>query len=179
MNETENKTSNSTNTSPESKNGSNVVVIIIVIVVVLGVLAIGGWYMFTKFVVNKVKDVVVTETNPNQYDFKAGDTEVSVAEDGATVSWPKDLPTSIPKFNYGKISGAAKIDNTWTITISDVSETDFTNYKNTLTANNWSIDSTLDFAEIKGYTAKNGQGATVNINYTPNDKSLLFSVSLE
>jgi len=178
MNENVEKTTGNTNSS-EPKNGSNVVIIIVVIVLVLGILAIGGWYMFTKFVVNKVKDVVVTETKPNQYDFKAGDTEVSVAEEGQTVAWPNDLPPSIPKFTYGKINGSAKIDKTWTITITDVSESDFLNYKNMLTSNNWTIDNTLDFAEIKGYTAKNNQGVTININYTPNDSSLLFSVSLE
>jgi len=150
--------------------GNKVVLIIVIVVVVLAVLSFVGWY-FAKRAISKV-----TGVTGNAYSYTSGTDTISAGE--STV-WPKDIPSTIPKFDKGTIKGSAYIDKTWTITIEGVTAADLEAYKQTLKSGGWTISGEADVSGIKTFIAENSAGQQVSFSLTEGDKAAIIGIVTE
>jgi len=162
------------NITQPKKNNTTTIIMIVVIIIFFSLLVIGGigYWAYNKYIAKPIK-------NAQEGNFSIGDVSVN-----ANQNWPTNLPSYVPKFSSGKIEGSAQIGDTWTITISNITETDYNNYKETLKNSGWNVDSTneIDLGSMKNYTAKNDKNYTINCSLTDNEntgKTMLIGITLE
>lgn len=169
-NQQEAPASTNSNPAPTPKKGMNAGIIILIVILVLVALGIGGCFIAKNYVTKKIGDV-------STGNLKIGDTTVNVDENQ---TWPSDLASSVPKFSGGKIQGTSKTGNTWIVVIENATEADYTSYKKALENAGWTADGEeLNFAEIKTYSAKNAQDYQISVSYTPQDKAILITATME
>jgi hypothetical protein len=89
-----------------------------------------------------------------QYDLYGGITKTKYGYHATKsyAKWPDDMPTEVPKFNYGTISQSSKDKYTndktiWGVIYDQVSENDIDKYKQELKNNGWKVERDKDFAE--------------------------------
>ena len=176
-----------TNTPKGSKKNNKALVIVVVIIVVLVLLGISG-YLISAFVINKVggslvENVVESGTGGNvKVDTKTGSAEIKTNDGsvnvGSSAQWPSDLPSDVPKFSVGKVTMSTKVNTEpkgWSVLISEVSESDVTNYKNDLIAKGWTEESSASFgASLVQLTKGN---LNITLTYDGNSKGLSITIS--
>ena len=94
-------------------------------------------------------------------------------------SWPEEIPSSVPKFSYGKISGVTTTStdegNMWTIVFSDVSENATGKYNSDLKANGFKTQ-TVNMSGIGGTVSAEKDKITVALVVGEKDASVTIQV---
>ncbi|TSC93718.1 MAG: hypothetical protein Athens101428_567 [Candidatus Berkelbacteria bacterium Athens1014_28] len=124
---------------------NNAVLIIIIIVVVLVILGIIGkvvvGYVARK-AGEKLAEGIVSSVTGGKVDV----------DTGSGVSWPSDMPSSVPKYSKGKITMATKINEEgskgWSVIISETSQSDYDSYKSQVVSAGWTNSSSTSFGAI-------------------------------
>ena len=165
---------------PKSKAGL-VIVIILVIIVVLGV----GGYFISRYIARKASEKltegIIKSTTGEDVNVDANGSKISTSDGtiaaGESAVWPKDMPSSVPEFKYGKIILAVKSENSggWSVTYSDVAADALDKYSADLIKAGWAKDDTaeLGFASAAAFNKDNYQIQTI---YDPSSKGMSITV---
>lgn len=152
-------------TKPAKK--TNVTMIVIIIVAVLVVMSVGG-YLVSRYLARKVSEKatesIMEAATGNKVDVNTSDNGVTYKTEGGELSvgtkakWPTDVPSSLPEFTFGTISGSSKTGETgnyiWTMGYEKVSTDAYTKYKDLLTSKGWTITSETSYGNNQGLIAQ-------------------------
>ena len=136
--------------APAKKN--NAAVIIIIVVGVLVVLSVGG-YFISRYIARKagekISEGILGAATGGKVDVNSSTGGVSVnTGDGSTsiggnVKWPSDMPSDVPELKTGTltISSTDKTNKSWMVTASDITQSEFNDYKSLVEAAGWTSSS--------------------------------------
>jgi len=184
--ETKSETMPEATKTTKKSNKTWLIVILIVVVLLIG-LSVGG-YFASKYVFNKagegLVEKVIESGTGGKVDIDTNNKDITVKTDegtfnaGESVSWPSDMPSDVPKFSYGKITMATKISTDpkgWSIIISDVQPSNFTDYQNKLKAAGWTEVGSTQFGVSLIQMEKNN--LDLNLTYEESSKGASLSIS--
>jgi hypothetical protein len=111
-------------------------------------------------------------------DIKGG--SVKVKTEGGEVSWgeaaawPEDLPSDVPKFTYGKVTGVVRATSAdgkhWTLALAEVEAEGMSQYIETLKTAGWSI--VMDARSAEGGTVIAEKGKfNLTLGYSESGKT--------
>jgi hypothetical protein len=152
--------------------GTKVVIgIVVVVILAFMIVPMLGAIGFGMLVSKNIKTDGKTVTIGN------GKESVKVsADNGQNQVWPAEIPSSVPKFTAGDIKASGKFGTTWSLSISNVTESDFDKYKTTLQSSGWEIVSEVNVEGIKSLSAKKGT-LQVGPTYNAGEKALILGIS--
>lgn len=130
------------NNSGSAKKGNKTLIIVVVVVAVLVVLGIAG-NLIAKSVGKKlgenVAEGLIGAATGGKVDVDAGGENVSIKTDEGSLNvgsktWPKDMPSVVPKFTYGSISGTLAVTDpaSWTVTFENADSDTYEKYQKDL-----------------------------------------------
>jgi len=152
----------------KKSNATTVIIIIVVAVVVLGVAGV----LISRWLARRAADKIASGIIG-----AATDSNVSVSSQGSA-SWPSTMPSDVPKYTKGKITMSASSSSSsksWSVIISDTSESDYTAYKASLESAGWTNTSTASFgADIAAYEKGSYDLA---LTFDPSSKGVSITVT--
>lgn len=164
------------NTAPAPKKSSGLKIVLIILAVIIGlgiITSVAAGYLIKK----AAQKATGITTSGDTTTIGSGDNKITVSDNQ---KWPESAPSVVPKFTDGKITGTTRIGDYWTITIGEVTKSEYDTYKAALRNQGFVTEegSEIEMDDTAGYTTKKGV-YKVSPSYTVSEKSLLISIVKE
>ena len=119
-------------------------------------------------------------------DISSGGMKVTTKEGeitwGETAEWPNDIPSDVPRFTYGKVTGLVRAHEAsaknWSLVLGDVEEGGLAKYSETLKGNGWEILASFQSADGETVTAQKGN-MSLTLGYNKSQKAGSFHVAVK
>ncbi len=119
-------------------------------------------------------------------DISSGGMKVTTKEGeitwGETAEWPNDIPSDVPRFTYGKVTGLVRAHDAsaknWNLVLGDVEEGGLAKYVETLKGKGWEILASFQSADGETMTAQKGD-MSLTMGYNKTQKAGSFNVSVK
>lgn len=149
--------------APEKGKKTNKIWIIIgVIVAIIVILPFLASIVFGGIIGAAIFHNVKVDKNGN-YEVGIGDNKVNVSTN-ENQKWPDTVPSIVPKYT-GKITASTRFGETWTITSSNVTTTDYDKYISSLKTAGFTMDEAVDMGGLKN-AGGTKDGYRVNVTLT-------------
>ena len=136
------ETAKSTTTEPKGSGSKGVTTVIIVVVVILAILGIGGW-LAARYIGQKagegIAEGIIGAATGGKVDVDAGGDSLNIKTDEGSLNvgsktWPKDMPSVVPKFTYGSITGTLSVTDpaSWSVTYDNADSDAYAKYQKDL-----------------------------------------------
>ncbi len=147
----------------------------IVLVILLALsLIMGGCGKVAEKATEQVIEKAIESESGEKVDLNLNEGSAEITTDegsmkiGSTYDWPSGMPSDVPEFKYGSITGVIEsttdAGTAYTVTFEEVEADSFEKYRSDLEDNGWSIQ----------FTQQMGSGWSLNANKENNDVTVLM-----
>jgi flagellar basal body-associated protein FliL len=134
--------SNSPAPSSPKQGSGKAGLIIVIILIVIAILGVAGWavsrYVGRKLGENVAEGLIGAATGGKVNVDSNGESVSIKTDEGSlnvgTKTWPKDMPSVVPKFTYGSISGSLSVTDpaSWSVTFENADSDAYAKYQKDL-----------------------------------------------